>query len=110
MRFIFGIIRLVVVAALIQCPNQSVNASAVCIVMSQESTQFNETIEGFRKGLALCGLRTEIKIHILSRDGSQAHEVAQVLSQATATHLLALGSLAAQLAAQGNFGMPSSQV
>ena len=106
MRILLCALRLAVAAAVILIPAHRTEASSVCIVMSNESEQFNETVEGFKRHLAQQGLSAEIKIHALSRDGSQPKDIALSLNQAKAAHLLALGSQAAQLVSQGNFGVP----
>jgi putative tryptophan/tyrosine transport system substrate-binding protein len=107
MRRFFGMLWLTVAAGMILIPSLRAHAAAVCVVMSNESAQFNETVEGFKKHLTQQAVSVEITMHSLSRDGSQPQDIARSLSQAKATHLLVLGSQASQLAAQGNFGQPA---
>jgi ABC-type uncharacterized transport system substrate-binding protein len=107
MRTLFRALWIVVAAAAFLAPPHRADAAAVCIVMSAESPQFNETVEGFKKHLTQQAVSVEITMHSLSRDGSQPQDIARSLSQAKATHLLVLGSQASQLAAQGNFGQPA---
>ena len=106
MRIVFCRLRLVAAPVLILMAVLRAEASSVCIVMSNESVQFNEAVEGFKRHLAQQGLSVEIKIHSLSIDGSQPKDIALSLNQAKAAHLLTMGSQAAQLVSQGNFEVP----
>jgi putative ABC transport system substrate-binding protein len=107
MRIFHWTLRLAVAAAMTAIPARPVHAtSGVCIVMSQESAQASETVEGFKKHLAQQGVSAEIRIHSLSRDGQQPKDIAQSLNQARAGYLLALGSQAAQIVTKENPGVP----
>jgi len=107
MRIFHWTLRLAVAAAMTAIPAGPVHAtSGVCIVMSQESAQASETVEGFRKHLAQQGVSAGIRIHSLSRDGQQPKDIAQSLNQARAAYLLALGSQAAQIVTKENPGVP----
>ncbi len=96
----------VVALTLLLATMQPAEASSVCIVMSNESAQFNETVQGFKKYLDQQGLAAEIRIHALHRDGQQPGDVARSLSQTRAGYVLALGSQAAQILANENPGVP----
>lgn len=101
MRIFYWMLRLAVAAAMIAIPAQRAHASSgVCIVMSQESAQASETVEGFKQHLAQHGFSAEIRIHSLSRDGQQPKDIARSLNQAQAAYLLVLGSQAAQIASK----------
>lgn len=106
MRIFFCTLRLTAVAAMVLVLAHRASASAVCIVMSNESAQYNETVEGFKKQLTQQGFAAETQIHVLSRDGSLPQDIARSVGQAKPAYLLVLGSPAAQLAGQGHFGIP----
>jgi putative ABC transport system substrate-binding protein len=106
MRKFLGALCLAIAAAATSIPTDRAEASSVCVVMSSESPQFNEALEGFKGHLARQGVSAEIKSHVLSRDGSQPKDIAVSLNQSRAAHLLVLGSQAAQIVSQGNFGIP----
>jgi putative ABC transport system substrate-binding protein len=106
MRIFFCALQLAVIAAVILIPAHRAHASSVCVVQSNESPQFGETVQGFKKHLAQHGVSSEIKIHSLSRDGNQPKDIALSVNQTKATHLLALGSQAAQIVSQENLGIP----
>jgi putative ABC transport system substrate-binding protein len=102
----FSAICLVVVTALLLVLVQPAEASSVCIVMSNESPQFNETVQGFKTYLDQHGPAADINVHALNRDGQQPGDVARSVHQAKAAAVLALGSQAAQIAAQANLEGP----
>ena len=85
MRIFFCALQLAVIAAMILIQTHRAYASSVCVVQSNESTQFNETVQGFKKHLAQHGFSSEIKIHSLSRDGQQPKDIALSVNQTKAT-------------------------
>lgn len=97
---------LVFAAALILTPVYPAAASSVCIVLSNESAQFKETVQGFQTAWAQHGFSSEITIHLLSRDGDQPLQIARSLEQSKAAYILSLGSQAARILSQENFGIP----
>lgn len=106
MQIFSSILRLAVVAALVLMANYRAQAASVCAVVINESAQFNETVQGFKKYLERQGLAVDIRLHALNRDGQQAADVARSVNQSKAAYLLALGSQAAQVAAQADTGVP----
>jgi putative ABC transport system substrate-binding protein len=106
MRFLLCALQLAAAAAVILIPASGAEGSSVCVVMSSESGQFNETVEGFKRHLSQQGLSAEIKLHVLSRDGSQPQDIVLSLSRSKAAHLMVLGSQAAQMVSQQDLGVP----
>jgi putative ABC transport system substrate-binding protein len=106
MRTFSSILRLAVFAALILISDHRAQAAAVCVVAMNESVQVQETVQGFKKYLDQQGMAADIRLHALNRDGQQPDDVARSVNQLKAAYLLALGSQAAQVAAQANAGMP----
>lgn len=103
---LFTAIRIVVVPALLLALTPAAGAAPVCIVLSGESAQFNETVQGFKTYLDQHGPAADINVHALNRDGQQPGDVARSVHQAKAAAVLALGSQAAQIVAQANLEGP----
>jgi putative ABC transport system substrate-binding protein len=103
---VFGVLWLVAALMLIPVSSQAADAASVCVVLSHESAQFNETAQGFKKYLDQQGLAADIKLHALTRDGPQSSDVARAVNQIKAGYLLALGSQAAQAVAQAHLEGP----
>lgn len=95
-----------VAAVLILTRLPSAAAASVCIVLSGDSVQFEETVQGFQAALAHQGFSADILIHSLNRDGNQPQQIARSLERSKAAYILSLGSQAAQILAGESFGLP----